>query len=285
MASIADSTIKEKPTRYLNIIFVFIVSGFIVIIGYLISLTFIMQGFEVPFFFLGILAGIAAFFNPCALPLFPAFLSHIYATGQYEERTPWNAARLGAFGALGIVTPFAIFGTLVLTLANAGIGSILKELLSINSIYWTFRAIIGLGLLYFGGILVLRKGEFWIHFGENWLGVKTGRPHLSMFLYGISYTIMALGCGAPIIGGTILTTLAAGDLIQISIIFVFIGITMGILMLILTLVVKGGGVLSTPWPERGQQVFGVIFILVGLYLIMELLFPNLRTIIRPFLNY
>lgn len=245
------------------------------VFGYLSSLELItdMEGGTVS---LGLMAlalftGVACFFNPCSIPVFPVLLTQIYGTGEEGKTARVDSFRLGVAGALGVLLFMGLFGLIVIGLTGVVQASFFKGTMG----SWGFRVLrIVFGVVLAGlGVLALLGRGLEFRLPKNWRIARPGHPIQSMFAYGFVYTLLGLGCTAPILGGLTLATVSAGSVGQAWFIYLTAALVMGLLMFATTFVVRHQRRVSGPFVNQMPRVLGIVFIVVGAYVALEAMFP------------
>ena len=207
---------------------------------------------------LGFLAGIGAFFAPCAFALFPAYVSY-YLTVSGDDGGLRRSLGVGLACAAGSALFFALVGS-VITLAGGAISSYL-----IATKPFVALAVVGLGVIQVADVrmpsLALPRG---LAAGRN-LPVAA-----AVFLYGFGYALASTGCTLPLYVSITVLPLTSGFSGAALLTFLAFAAAMAILMLVTTLLVglaKENLILalhsSAVWIKRGS---GVVLILAGLYL-------------------
>jgi len=207
---------------------------------------------------LGILAGIGAFFAPCAFALFPGYVSY-YLTLSGAGGVP-RSLGLGLAAAAGSTLFFGLVGT-VITLAGGVISPYLiasKPLIAL--------AVVGLGVVQLADVRLPSVG---LPRGLAAAG-RQRSPALALFLYGFGYALASTGCTLPLYVSITVLPLTSGFSGAALLTFLAFAAAMAGLMLLTTLLVGlaqrdllralAG---STVWIKRGS---GVVLILAGLYL-------------------
>jgi len=212
---------------------------------------------------LSIIFGIAAFFSPCAFTVLPAYVSN-YLTKKDERRPRFSKLfRLGFLAALGIIVVNMIIGTFIAILGSATPFSKdprmdIPLILGIRTAAGIFIAILG--------VMTLMHKSFNIGFIQNFLSKKEFSK--SMFGYGIIYNAAAVGCTGPIMLGLILYAYSSGSFISAITSFIVFSLTMGILMILLTLAIGFFKSLSTKKMIEITPIItktaGIIMIIAGL---------------------
>jgi cytochrome c-type biogenesis protein len=177
--------------------------------------------------FLSILFGIAAFFSPCAFTVLPSYVS--YYVGKKSD-TKLSSLYFGLIGALGIITVNMVIGLLIGLLGSAT--PFAKDPRQDIPIILGIRTIAGL-IIVFLGISTLIGKSINLHFIKDFFT----RQNFSkgIYSYGIIYNAAAIGCTGPILLGLMLYAYASGSFMAAILAFAIFSLTMGILMIITTL--------------------------------------------------
>ena len=234
---------------------------------------------------LSIIFGIAAFFSPCAFTVLPAYVSN-YLTKKEEQKAKLSKLlKLGFFAASGIIIVNVIIGIIIGILGSATPFS--KDPRTDIPIILAIRVAAGL-LIALLGFMTLTHKSFSIGLIRNFLG-KKGLSK-SMFGYGILYNAAAIGCTGPIMLGLMLYAYSTGSFILALTSFTTFSLTMGILMIGLTLLVGIFKSAVTKKMTRAAPIItkiaGIIMIIVGLAIAILTLEGNkiFVKIFFPFLN-
>lgn len=172
-------------------------------------------------------AGMLASVNPCGVAMLPAFISY-YLSGEDDlseialQRKLVRALALGTGVTTGFLSVFVIAGSVF----SAG-GRVLLQLTP-----WPGGMV---------GILLIGLGV-WYLFGRSVsLPIPIPRWQLrtqsirAMFLYGIAYALVSLGCTLPIFLSVFAGALAANDLLSAGGMFVAYSLGMGTVITALAL--------------------------------------------------
>ena len=212
---------------------------------------------------LSIIFGIAAFFSPCAFIVLPAYVSN-YLTKKEEQKSPFSKLlKLGFLAALGIIVVNMVIGIVIAILGSAT--PFAKDPRQDIPLILAIRTIAGF-FIAFLGLMTLMHKSFNIGFIQNFLAKKEFSK--SMFGYGIIYNAAAIGCTGPIMLGLMLYAYSTGSFISALTSFIVFSLTMGLLMVILTVLI---GLFKSFIIKKMVQVTpiimktaGVIMIIVGL---------------------
>ena len=232
---------------------------------------------------LSIIFGIAAFFSPCAFTVLPAYVSN-YLTKQEKQKSKlFELFKLGIFAALGIIVVNMVIGTVIAILGSATPFSKdprtdIPLILGIRTAAGIFIAILG--------VMTLMHKSINIGFIQNFLSKKEFSK--SMFGYGIIYNAAAIGCTGPIMLGLMIYAYSTGSFISALTSFIVFSLTMGILMILLTVLI---GLFKSLIIKKMVQVTpiimktaGVIMIIVGLSIVILTLEGN-RIFVKIFFPF
>ena len=209
--------------------------------------------------------GLVAAFNPCGFAMLPVYVSFFLGKdSESEDNTAVNvlrALRVGSALTLGFVAVFGAFG--ILTSGLLSRGSILDY-----TPYVTF----GLGFLLIPlGIAMLRGFELKISTPRLQKGGDSGEV-LSMFLFGVSYAVVSLGCTVGLFIGVLSNSFSSDGFIDGVSVFVAYALGMGAVIMTLTIALALARTsIATnmrrilPWINR---ISGVLLGLSGAYLII-----------------
>jgi len=181
--------------------------------------------------------GIAAFFNPCVLPILPSYL--VYQTQAVTEGGQvlfrGKLIRNGAYAALGLLSFMILFGIVIGLLGETFINFIKP---GTTALLW-FRRIIGVLLIGLGLALVTNKMFSGLgklkQLGSD-LSNKGSGNFGKFFMFGFGYTLAGIGCVAPLVGGLSLFALSGGGLYSSLIVFILASTVMALLMILLSVI-------------------------------------------------
>ncbi len=208
---------------------------------------------------LSIIFGIASFFSPCAFTILPAYVSNYI--GKKDDSSLRNSVYLGGMAALGMVTVNMILGLLIALLGSSipfakDPRQDIPVILGIRMLAGLFVAILGIAML-FG-----RQPN--LHFIQRFFS----RLPRNMYTQGMVFNAATIGCTGPILLSLILYSLASGSFIKAITAFAVFSLTMGILMIVITLLT---GLLRNVMIRRlagiiplVSKLAAVVMIIVGL---------------------
>jgi cytochrome c-type biogenesis protein len=213
--------------------------------------------------------GVAAFFSPCAFPLLPGYMTYqLQAQGGSAHLLP--SLRLGLLAALGLLTVNGALGLVVALLGSAAPFSP-----DPRQDPWPIlapRLLGGAFVAYLGALYLMNKG---LHLGPlARLAGAFGTGEASArsagrdtFLYGLLYNVIGIGCTGALLLALVVYTLTAGGFWTAFGAFLVFSGTMGLLMVLATLL---AGLSRAPLLKRMkggipaiQRVSGAVMLVVG----------------------
>jgi cytochrome c-type biogenesis protein len=212
----------------------------------------------------GLLAGTAALFAPCALPLFPAYISLYLSLDDRAAGTSQVGRSLwyGSICGLGAVVFFLLVGV-----GLSALGGVLSGYLIMAK---PFVALILVGV----GVAALTHVSLplpqWWRVGRAVPAQEAPqRPVRSLFLYGFGYGLASTGCTLPVYVSLVVLPLSSGGFGRALTAFASFAVAMGGLMMLLTLLI---GLSKRTLIHRllastamMQNISGIALILIGLY--------------------
>ncbi len=227
---------------------------------------------------LAFLAGVSAFFSPCAFPLLPGYMGH-YISKEESNGAGKRSIKKGLIGgfaaALGIIVVYSLVGLLV-GLAGAGASAFLvyaapavAVVMLVLGAMMLFNVPIPTHLISapFSGISKKLEEGYSKRFGSREEAKGVG----SLFAYGAGYGTASMGCHAPIFIAVIAAGLVAGGFAMGFAAFALYGLGMGITMVFVTVAIA---MAKSAFVERITKYMPLInkgtaavLIIVGVYLI------------------
>jgi cytochrome c-type biogenesis protein len=207
---------------------------------------------------LGFVAGIGAFFAPCAFALFPGYVSYYLVSSGMGREGTGRALGLGLTCAAGSAAFFAIVGVTITLLGGA-----------ISPYLIATKPVIALAVVLLGVVLVadVRFPSLTVPLGPAGKRLPVGA---GLFLYGFGYALASTGCTLPIYVSMIVLPLTSGYSGAALLTFLTFAGAMALMMLLTSLLVGLAKVsllrrlqASTVWIKRAS---GLVLILAGLYL-------------------
>jgi cytochrome c-type biogenesis protein len=207
---------------------------------------------------LGFVAGIGAFFAPCAFALFPAYVSY-YLTASGGHSSAGRSLGLGLTCAAGAAVFFALVG-LVITLVG---GVVSPYLIAIKPVI--ALVVVALGVVQ---LLDVRMPSLALPLP---VAVDGGvPPAAAVFLYGFGYALASTGCTLPLYVSITVLPLTSGFSGAALLTFLAFASAMAVLMLVTTLLVglarRELVAAFQQWTGAIKRASGVVLILAGLYL-------------------
>ena len=206
----------------------------------------------------GFVAGVGAFFAPCAFALFPGYISYYVTSVGPGRESVGRSLALGLTCAGGSALFFALTG-LAITIVGGAISPYLIAT----------KPVIALAVALLGVVLVadVRLPAFAVPIGA--VGARLP-PAAGLFLYGFGYALASTGCTLPIYVSIIVLPLTSGFAGAALFTFASFASAMALMMLLTSLLVglAKASLLrrlqaSTVWIKR---VSGVVLIAAGVYL-------------------
>ncbi len=211
-------------------------------------------------------AGLVAAFNPCGFAMLPTYLTYFLGLESDETSTAKSVlrgAKVGLALTLGFVTVFGIFGILFEVILSGGGRS------AVQSSLWVVT--IGSGVVVFVlGLAMLRGFQPVLNLPKVQMG--TGSRELgSMYLFGVSYGLVSLGCTIGPFLVAVSGSVSNADVAGASLwAFIAYALGMGSVILFLTMALAAGrrGVankMRSLLPVI-NRISGVLLVLAGVYL-------------------
>jgi len=244
------------------------------------SAPILAMGGETGFAVLAFLAGISAFFSPCAFPLLPGYMTYYLGRESKEEADRKALIRKAAIGgivaAAGVLIVYAIMGLFV-----AGAGEVIKP-------YVGYMQPVVAALILVMGIVMLTRFELPLYRitalfnplvdgAKRGLGRLTGRggeesgQYVGLLGYGAGYGAASLGCHAPIFIAVVMAGLVAGGVGSAMLAFIMYALGMGLFLVIVTVMVGMAKTQlvkrMTQWMPMIKKASGMVLVVVGVILI------------------
>ena len=179
-------------------------------------------------------AGLVAAVNPCGFAMLPAYLAYFLGIGSQDQATDTGRNVLrGLLVGLTLTAGFvAFFGI---------IGALTSSLISTSTIAdrgpWITLVISGLMVVL--GIAMLAGFEPKISVPRLSKGGDS-QGLISMFLFGVSYAVVSLGCASPVFFGSVSGSFSTDGVWEGTLRFLAYALGMGLVITILTLAVAMG---------------------------------------------
>ena len=172
--------------------------------------------------------GLVAAFNPCGFAMLPAYLSYFVSLESSEEanigRNIFRGLVVGLTLTVGFVLFFGTVGLLTSTIVSQG--AIQSRLSWATFVIGVLMVPLGIAMLfgYEPKLLVprLNKGG-------------TSRQLPSIFLFGVSFAVVSLGCTAPLFFTTVVGSFESRNLWEGTLVFLAYAGGMSLIVMILTL--------------------------------------------------
>ena len=172
--------------------------------------------------------GMVAAFNPCGFAMLPAYLSYFVSLESDEEahvgRNIFRGLVVGLTLTVGFIVFFGIIGLLTSTIVSQG--AIQSRLSWATFVIGILMVPLGIAMLigYEPKLLIprLNKGG-------------TSRQLPSIFLFGVSFAVVSLGCTAPLFFATVVGSFESRNVWEGTLVFLTYGGGMSLIVMILTL--------------------------------------------------
>lgn len=207
---------------------------------------------------LGFVAGVGAFFAPCAFVLFPAYISYYLTTVGAGRDSARRSLGLGLTCAAGSVVFFAL-AAVAITL----VGGVASRYLV------AMKPAIALAVVALGLVLVadVRLPSVTLPLGRAGQRLP---PAAGLFLYGFGYALATTGCTLPIYVSIIVLPLTSGFGGAALVTFASFAAAMALMMLVTSLLVGLAKETILRWLQAStvwiKRTSGAVLILAGLYL-------------------
>ena len=213
---------------------------------------------------LSLSAGLVAAFNPCGFAMLPAYLSYFMGLESEDEtnaaRNIFRALIVGLTLTAGFMVFFGAIGLLASTVVSRS----------------AIESRIAWATLVFG-ILMIPLGIAMVAGFEPKLTLPRmsrggdSRQLPSIFMFGVSYAVVSLGCTAPVFFGTVVGSFTSRSVAEGTLVFVAYGAGMGLVVMILTLAMALArnevAVFYRRFLPYVNSVSGAFLVLAGLFLV------------------
>ena len=231
---------------------------------------------------LAFLAGVSAFFSPCAFPLLPGYIGYYLSKSENMQPNLHKRKHLikkgiaGGFAAsLGIIAIYLLVGILVGILGAGASAFIIYAAPAVAVV------LIVLGVIMFldiqlptyifskpvDGIVSKIENAYSKRFGTR----EDAKGLGALFAYGVGYGTASMGCHAPVFLAVVAAGLISGGFIGGFGAFLMYGLGMGIMMIIFTMAIVFA---KSTFVERLTKYLplikkgsAVVLVVVGVYLI------------------
>lgn len=215
-------------------------------------------------------AGLIAAFNPCGFAMLPTYLTYFLGLDDGDENPSLSkglirGAKVGLALSLGFVTVFGIFGVLFELILSGGARS------AVQSSLWIVT--LGSGVLVLVlGVAMLRGFQPVLNLPKANMGTGS-REVGSMYLFGVSYGLVSLGCTIGPFLIAVTGSVANADTPGASIwAFLAYAVGMASVILFLTMALAAGrnGVANKMRSllPKINKASGVLLVVAGVYLVL-----------------
>lgn len=218
-----------------------------------------------PLLSLAFSTGLIATFNPCGFALLPAYLSYFVGLESSEERSATHnitrALVVGLTLTLGFLLVFGTIGGLTSSLISQGAVQ--------DRLGWATFVI---------GILMVPLGIAMLAGFEPKLSLPrlnkggTSRQLPSIFLFGVSFAIVSLGCTAPLFFATVVGSFTSRNIWEGILVFLAYGAGISLIVMVLTIATAMSRTEIANTMRRilphVNKISGVLLIVAGAFLIL-----------------
>ena len=201
-------------------------------------------------------AGLIAAFNPCGFAMLPAYLSYFLGLESDNEDNRevgiLNGLKVSLTLSLGFVFVFAIIGILTNTIISES---------SIEKQAGYITLVIGI-LLVLLGIAMVADYHPVLNIPRIQMGTSN-RQLPSIFLFGISYAFVSIGCSAPIFFLTVGGSFSRDGIINGSAVFISYALGMSIVITVLTI---GISIARSSITEKYKSIMKYLNPISGIFL-------------------
>ncbi|MFQ6012184.1 MAG: cytochrome c biogenesis protein CcdA [Thermoplasmata archaeon] len=230
-----------------------------------------------------VVAGVATFFNPCAFPLLPGYLAHEVKVNPERGRQEVGPLLYGgSVAALGVTTFNLLLGGFLAVLGVAFLGSLALASPEPNVGVRVFRGVVGLLLIALGVSHATGRGlsfAFLERLGHRFRSFESPSPTRQLYVYGLGYNAVGIGCGGPILAGLAVFAFAFGGSGATLVAFLVFSLTMASLMIgvsVLPALVPRTSLRGLSRSTRGiQRVAGTVQAFIGLFLLFSSVYTSL----------
>ena len=212
------------------------------------------------------LAGMVSFFAPCAFALFPGYVA-IYLGSEVERYQP---VQLGMMASLGVASFFILLSIIIMIFGQA-VTSYLKYV----------APTIGFILILLGTILFVGysfKTQL-IQSILDKLKSKEPREKRNIFLFGVGYGAVSIGCTLPLLFAMIIIPLMTGKMFHVFLSLLIYSTAMSTLMILVTYLVywSENNLIKKMIGSTGtiKRISGLVLILIGGYTVYKNIFSSM----------
>ena len=177
---------------------------------------------------LALSAGFISAFNPCGFAMMPAYLSYFLGIEGDKQasaaQSVFRGLRVGLTLCAGFMAVFAAVGALASTVLS-------RSVIESRVAWVTFVLGIVMGAL---GLAMLGGFELKLRLPRLQRGGESRRLS-SIFLFGVSYAVVSLGCTMPVFFGTVVSAFSSRDFFDGLAVFLAYGGGLCAVIMVLTL--------------------------------------------------
>lgn len=213
-------------------------------------------------------AGLLAAFNPCGFAMLPTYLTYFLGLDADEDptlaRSVLRGAKVGIALTLGFLSVFAVFGLLFEVILSSDASNTVQNWL------WLVTMISGIAIIALGAAM-LRGFQPTLNLPKLQMGTGS-REVGSMYLFGVSYGVVSIGCTISLFLVVMTTAFAQEDDVAFGSLWAFsaYALGMGSVIVFLTMALAAGrsgvaGRMRSMLP-RINRISGGLLVVAGIYL-------------------
>lgn len=214
-------------------------------------------------------AGLIAAFNPCGFAMLPTYLTYFLGLDGEDDtnlaRSVLRGGKVGLALTFGFLTVFAVFGLLFELILPDDASSAIRDWL------WIVTSISGI-FIFVLGIAMLRGFQPVLNLPKLQMGTD-GREVGSMYLFGISYGVVSLGCTIGPFLVAVTNSVSSADVAGGPIwAFIAYALGMGSVIMFLTMALAAGrssvaNKMRSLLPKI-NRISGILLLFAGVYLVL-----------------
>ena len=221
--------------------------------------------------------GILSFFSPCAFPMLPGFISYYLGINNkysYNDNIT-NKEKIYLFLVNGIIGGLVCASGALLVITSIGVavsffGDIIREIIKEN--LFQLNLLVGIIIIILGLIMAFNIN---INFGLIKINPPQKKGYLSLFVYGILYSLVSISCVLPLFIGVMLRAINSINLFEGILIFILYALGLSLFLIIITVLVSVAKITIIKKLNKilplVKKVGSAILIFVGIWLIYNYL--------------
>lgn len=207
------------------------------------------------------LAGLVSFFSPCAFALFPGYIAFYLGSGNGKGKKE-SPSKLGIMASLGVIS-FFLFLSFIIMVIGKSITRYLGFLApSVGAVIFLLGLVLFLGYSFKTPLLqgVIERFR-----------TKETRTKGNIYLFGVGYGALSLGCTFPLLFALVIMPLTSGKIFTVFLSLLVYALAMSVLMVGVTYLVAFSEerIIRKMVSSTGtiKKLSGVALIIIGAYLL------------------